>query len=62
MYGVEAKRNRNMYLAMLLVAMQDNKVKGPFASFPPPGNLTNAAEAFGLVSDEERVNQYIYIQ
>lgn len=57
MYGVEAKRNRNMFLAMLLVAMQDNKVKGPFATFPPPGNLPNAALTFGLVSDEERMVQ-----
>ncbi|XP_039293291.1 uncharacterized protein LOC120353506 [Nilaparvata lugens] len=46
MYGIEAKRNRNMYLAMLLIAMQDNRVVGPFASFPPAGPLPKANEAF----------------
>lgn len=53
MYGVEAKRNRNMFLAKLLTAMQDNKVKGPFGSFPPAGPLPNAAVAFGLTNPED---------
>ncbi|XP_075233600.1 uncharacterized protein LOC142331515 [Lycorma delicatula] len=54
MYGVSAKRNRNMFLAKLLVAMMDNQVKGPFLSFPPTGPLPNAGEVFGLISEEER--------
>ncbi|RZF45019.1 hypothetical protein LSTR_LSTR001980 [Laodelphax striatellus] len=53
MYGIEAKRNRNMYLAQLLVAMQDNKVKGPFAGPPPHGKLPNAGEVFGLAPKSE---------
>ncbi|XP_075233631.1 uncharacterized protein LOC142331532 [Lycorma delicatula] len=57
MFGVEAKRNRNMFLAKLLVAMMDNQVKGPFLSFPPSGPLPNAARAFGLISEEERMEE-----
>lgn len=56
MYGVEAKRNRNMFLAMLLCAMQDNKVKGPFSTFPPPGPLPNAAIVFGIASRDDEVS------
>lgn len=44
-----------MYLAKLLIAMMDNKVTGPFGSFPPTGPLPNAGEAFGLISEEEKV-------
>lgn len=54
-YGIKAKRNRNMFLARLLTAMQEQKLEKPFDAVPPRGKLANALRVFDVVGERSKV-------
>ncbi|XP_060531088.1 uncharacterized protein LOC132704831 [Cylas formicarius] len=46
---IEKKRNRNMYLANLLINMQNSKLEEPFTQSPTHVDISNAMEIFGPI-------------
>ncbi|KAJ8970893.1 hypothetical protein NQ314_000980 [Rhamnusium bicolor] len=47
--GIQRKRCRNMYLAQLLISMQNNHLDRPFLESPHDVDIINATEIFGPI-------------